>query len=109
MTTESARRDLTATCTAADSGYILRVVREGSSELLAEEDLTHWPDWPAFPVDAAHAAGSELVMLGYMIWPGSITPDSLLGWRPVPDGRGWSARVGTFEQLRDAGMRDAQV
>ncbi|MEV7642967.1 hypothetical protein AB0O32_23820 [Streptomyces rubiginosohelvolus] len=54
-------------------------MREGSSELLAEKDLTHWPDWPAFPVDAAHAAGSELVMLGYMIWPDSITPDSLLG------------------------------
>lgn len=109
MTTESARRDLTATCTAADSGYILRVVREGSSELLAEKDLTHWPDWPAFPVDAAHAAGSELVMLGHMIWPDSITPDSLLGWQPVPDGRGWSARVGTFEQLRGAGMRDAEI
>lgn len=109
MTTESARRDLTATCTAADSGYILRVVREGSSEFLAEEDLTHWPGWPDFPVDAAHAAGGELVMRGYMIWPDSITPDSLLGWRPVPDGRGWSARVGTFEQLRDAGMRDAEI
>nr|WP_024127900.1 hypothetical protein [Streptomyces sp. 14R-10]AHF46174.1 hypothetical protein pZL1.9 [Streptomyces sp. 14R-10] len=104
MTTESACGDLVATCTAADSGYMLRVVRDGSSEPLAEKDLTHWPDWPVFPVDAAHAAGSELVMLGYMIWPDSITPDSLLGWQPVTEERGWSARVGTFDQLQDAGI-----
>ncbi len=43
-------------------------------------------------------------MLGYMIWPDSITPDSLLGWRPVPEGRGWSARVGTFDQLQEEGI-----
>ncbi|MEW1613107.1 MULTISPECIES: hypothetical protein [unclassified Streptomyces] len=43
-------------------------------------------------------------MLGYMIWPDSIAPDSLLGWQPVLEGRGWSARVGTFDQLQDAGI-----
>lgn len=79
---------VTANCTAADSGYILRLVRDGSSEPLAEKDLTHWPDWPAFSFEAAHAAGCELVMLGCMIWPDSITPDSLLGWQPVPGDEG---------------------
>ncbi|MFD5342233.1 hypothetical protein ACFWJY_00300 [Streptomyces anulatus] len=100
MTTEDFRPDLTAICKAADSGYLLQVVRDGSSEPLAETDLTHWPDWPTFPVDAAHAAGSELVMLGYLIWPDSVTADSLLGWWPVPEQRAWAAKVGTLDQLR---------
>ncbi|MDQ1013121.1 hypothetical protein QFZ82_007606 [Streptomyces sp. V4I23] len=104
MTTENCRRDLTAICKAADSGYLLQVVRDGSCEPLAEKDLAHWPDWPTFPADAAHAAGCELVMLGYMIWPDSITPDSLLGWCPVPGQRAWSAKVGTFAQLHAAGI-----
>ncbi|WP_331735681.1 hypothetical protein OG333_37255 (plasmid) [Streptomyces anulatus] len=100
MTTENFQPDLTAICKAADSGYLLHVVRDGSSEPLAEKDLTHWPDWPTFPVDAAHAAGSELVMLGYLIWPDSVTADSLLGWWPMPEQRAWAAKVGTLDQLR---------
>ncbi|WP_328929741.1 hypothetical protein OG429_37635 [Streptomyces sp. NBC_00190] len=104
MTTENCRRDLTAVCKSADSGYLLQVVREGSCEPLAEKDLSHWPDWPIFPFDAAHAAGCELVLLGYMIWPDSVTPDSLIGWRPVPGQQAWSATVGTFAQLQDAGI-----
>ncbi|MFE8975868.1 hypothetical protein ACFYM7_20920 [Streptomyces cyaneofuscatus] len=104
MTTESGTRDLTAICAAADSGYILHVVRAGHSEPLAEKDLSHWPDWPTFPFDAAHAAGAELIMLGYMIWPDSITSDSLLGWRPVPEGQAWSAQVATLDQLHEAGI-----
>ncbi|MFD7626650.1 hypothetical protein ACFV7Q_11555 [Streptomyces sp. NPDC059851] len=104
MTTENLHRDLTALCKATDSGYLLQVVREGSSEPLAEKDLSHWPDWPAFPADAAHAAGCELVVLGYMIWPDTLTPDSLLGWHPLPDQQGWSAQVGSFAQLQAAGI-----
>ncbi|WP_455361406.1 hypothetical protein [Streptomyces sp. SYSU K21746] len=63
MTTENCRRDLTAICKAGDSGSLLQVLRDGSFESLAGKDLSHWPDWPTFPVDAAHAAGYELVML----------------------------------------------
>ena len=104
MRTENCRRDLTAVCVAADSGYVLQVIRDGSCESLAEKDLSHWPDWPTFPLEAAHAAGCELVMLGYMIWPDSITPDSLIGWRAVPDQQAWSAEVGTFAQLQADGI-----
>ncbi|MFD8609560.1 hypothetical protein [Streptomyces sp. NPDC059631] len=104
MTTENARRDLTAVCKAAGSGYLLQVVRDSSSEPLAETDLSHWPDWPAFPIEAAHAAGSELIMLGYMLWPDAVTPDSLIGWRAVPGQQAWSAKVGTLAQLQAAGI-----
>ncbi|MGW6981931.1 hypothetical protein ACWGE1_21230 [Streptomyces sp. NPDC054932] len=104
MTTDDFRRDLTAICKAADSGYLLQVVREGSGEPLAEKDLSHWPDWPTFPADAAHAAGCELVMLGYMIWPDTATSDSLIGWRPLQGQQAWSAKVGTFDQLQAAGI-----
>ncbi|MFE6904094.1 hypothetical protein ACFVFJ_46110 [Streptomyces sp. NPDC057717] len=92
MTTDELRRDLTAICKAADSGYLLQVVREGSGEPLAEKDLSHWPDWPTFPFDAAHAAGCELVMLGYMIWPDTVT-SGLIGWHPLPGQKAWSARA----------------
>ncbi|MFG3252564.1 hypothetical protein [Streptomyces sp. NPDC048172] len=102
MTTEG--RDLTAVCQAAESGYVLRVMREGSSEPLAEKDLSHWPDWPVFPPDAAAAAGCELVMLGYMIWPDTVTPDSLIGWHRVPGERAWTAHVASPSQLRAAGL-----
>ena len=104
MATENCRRDLTAICKAADSGYLLQVVRDDGFEPLAEKHLSHWPDWPTFPVDAAHAAGCELVMLGYMIWPDTVTPDSLIGWRAVPDQQAWSAKVGTFAQVQAAGI-----
>ncbi|CAD5911510.1 protein of unknown function [Streptomyces sp. KY75] len=96
MTTESGTRDLTAICAAADSGYILHVVRAGHSEPLAEKDLSHWPDWPTFPFDAAHAAGAELIMLGYMIWPDSITSDS----RSSDGGRCQRARRGRRRSQR---------
>ncbi|MYR60158.1 hypothetical protein GTY54_29305 [Streptomyces sp. SID625] len=104
MTTENACPDLTAICKAADSGYLLQVVRDGSSEPVAEKDLSHWPDWPAFTFEAAHAAGCELIMLGYMLWPDTVTPDSLIGWRAVPDQQAWSAQVGTLAQLQAAGI-----
>ncbi|WP_037864300.1 hypothetical protein [Streptomyces sp. NRRL S-340] len=104
MTTENACRDLTALCKAADSGYLLQVVGDGSSAPLAEKALSHWPDWPAFPIEAAHAAGCELIMLGYMLWPDTVTPDSLIGWRAVPDQQAWSAKVGTLAQLQAAGI-----
>ncbi|WP_331757013.1 hypothetical protein OG582_39555 (plasmid) [Streptomyces anulatus] len=51
-------------------------------------------------MDAAHTAGCELVMLGYLIWPDSVTAESLLGWWPVPGQRAWSAKVGTLDQLQ---------
>lgn len=57
---------------------------------VAQKDLSHWPDWPTFPVDAAHAAGCELVMLGYVIWPDTVAPDSLFGDGPVPQTPPWS-------------------
>ncbi|MFI9781421.1 hypothetical protein ACIHCV_43650 [Streptomyces sp. NPDC051956] len=104
MTTDEVRRDLTAICKAADSGYLLQVVREGSCEPLAEKDLSHWPDWPTFRADAARAAGCELVMRGYMIWPDTVTSDSLMGSRPLPGRQAWSAKVGTFAQLQAASM-----
>ncbi|EPH41039.1 hypothetical protein ABT390_34080 [Streptomyces aurantiacus] len=97
MTNE--HRDLTAVCAAAHSGYVLRVIRDGSLQPLAEKELPGWPDWPAFPAEAAAAAGCELVLLGYMIWPDTVTPDSLIGWHPVPDARAWSAQVATFADL----------
>ncbi|MGC5533687.1 hypothetical protein [Streptomyces sp. SR-10] len=43
-------------------------------------------------------------MLGYLIWPDSLTAESLLGWWPVPGQRVWSAKVGTVDQLQ-AGRR----
>ncbi|KIZ15673.1 hypothetical protein [Streptomyces natalensis] len=103
MTTET-RRDLTAVCKAAQSGYVLQVVRDGSSQPLAEKELHNWPDWPEFPPAAAAAAGSEIVMLGYMIWPDTVTPDSLIGWRCVPNERAWSAKVATFAELQAHGF-----
>ncbi|WP_438319589.1 hypothetical protein ACSHWO_36480 (plasmid) [Streptomyces sp. HUAS TT3] len=80
------------------------IAGQGSGEPLAEKDLPHWPDWPVFPADAAHAAGCELVMLGYMIWPDTLTPDTLMGRRPLPDQKAWSAQVGDFAQLQAAGI-----
>ncbi len=43
-------------------------------------------------------------MLGYMIWPDTVTPDSLIGWRRVPDERAWSAKVATFAELQAHGI-----
>ncbi len=75
---------------------------------LAEKDLSHRPDWPTFPADAAHAAGCELVMLGYMIWPDTATSDSLIGRRPLQGRQAWSAKVGTFDQLPDVEVLEGQ-
>lgn len=107
MTEEHTRRDLTAVCQAAETGYILQVRREGVEKPLAEKDLTHWPDYPAFPFEAAHAAGCELIMLRYMIWPDTIlpvVPGVLAGWRHHPEERAWVAQVGSFEQMKAAGI-----
>lgn len=104
MTNELARRDLTAVCKAADRGYRLQVVCDGSDEPLAEKELPDWPDWPVFPPEAAHAAGSELLLLGYMIRPDTVTADSLIGWHSLPDQRAWVAAVGSFDQLRASGV-----
>jgi hypothetical protein len=104
MTTENCRRELTAVCKAANSGCLLQVVQDGSFGPLAEKDLSHWSDWPTFPVDAAHAAGCELVMLGHLIWPDAGTPDSLIGRRAVPDQQARSAKAGTFDPLQTAGI-----
>ncbi|MEV1042378.1 hypothetical protein AB0J01_38065 [Streptomyces sp. NPDC050204] len=102
MPTED-RRALTAVCVAAPSGYVLRVIGDGDCQPLAEKELPDWPDWPEFPPAAAHAAGCELVMLGYMIWPDTVTSDSLIGWRRVPDKQAWSATIGSFQDLQAHG------
>ncbi|MFI8875760.1 hypothetical protein [Streptomyces sp. NPDC055243] len=102
MSTED-RHDLTAFCTAAQTGYVLQVIRDGDAQPVAEKELFGWPDWPEFPPAAAHAAGCELVMLGYMIWPDTVTPDSLIGWRRVPGKQAWSATIGSFQELQKHG------
>ncbi|MCC3655816.1 hypothetical protein LIX60_31025 [Streptomyces sp. S07_1.15] len=102
MTTEK-RHDLTAVCRAAQKGWVLQVVQQGSAQPVAERELHQWPDWPEFPPDAAAAAGCELVMLGYMIRPDTVTPDSLIGWHRVPNERAWSATVATFADLQAHG------
>ncbi|MFJ1742635.1 hypothetical protein ACIOG4_28665 [Streptomyces microflavus] len=103
MTSESSRRALTAICKAAEHGYTLQVFRDGSDEPLGEKQLSGWPGWPVFPPEAAHAAGSELLQLGYMIWPDTVTADSLMGWHSLPDRRAWTAAVGDFDQLLASG------
>ncbi|MFG3260582.1 hypothetical protein [Streptomyces sp. NPDC048172] len=99
------RRDLTAVCRAAeDGGYVLQVMRDGSDLPLVERDLSYWPDWPAFPPEAGYEAGCQLVLCGIVIWPDTMTPDSVYGWRPVPGQRAWSAQVAGHGQLEAAGF-----
>ncbi|MEU4266085.1 hypothetical protein ACYCCF_30380 [Streptomyces argenteolus] len=104
MTAENDKQALTAICKAANSGYLLQVIADGSFDPVVEKDLSHWPDWPTFPAEAAHAAGCELVLLGYMVRPETVTADSLMGWHAVPDQRAWSAKVGSFAEMRAAGI-----
>ncbi|MBC9715773.1 hypothetical protein H9Y04_24840 [Streptomyces sp. TRM66268-LWL] len=107
MTDDQDRRDLIAVCSAAATGYVLQVRRADEEGVLAEKDLSHWPDYPAFPFDAAHAAGRELIRLGYMIWPDTVLPavaGAVVGWRHDVDQRAWVAQVGSVEQLRAAGI-----
>ncbi|MFF1839466.1 hypothetical protein ACFVXE_35645 [Streptomyces sp. NPDC058231] len=59
---------------------------------------------PDLPPAAAAAARSRLVMLGYIVWPGTVSPDSLIGWHRVPDERAWSATAATFADLPARGF-----